>query len=310
MRGIPQHAGKAIALMLSGVAMFSAMDVAFKLLVADYPSMQVVFLRCAISALLFLGWIAFTGLHQARTAYPRGHVLRALVGLAMLYTVGECFREMHLADAYAIFFASPLVITLLSGPVLGEPAGLLRTLAALAGFGGVLLVLKPTGEGWITYGGLMGLVSVLCYAASVLMLRRVGERDSSVTIAFWFTALIGLGAGAGSIPGWRPIEAGHWLIIAVLGIAGTAGQVFLTAAFRRASAAVLAPFDYAHMVWAVIYGYLIWGFLPTGRTWLGAGIVVASGLFVLYREQRAMRFRVVALADQPFPPEPDSSSRK
>lgn len=299
VRRIPQHAGQAIALMLGGVAMFSIMDVAFKLLVAHYSSMQVVFLRCVTSAAIFLVWILATDYRQLGTAYPRGHLLRAAVGLGMLYAVGECFREMHLADAYAIFFAAPLVITLLSGPVLREPAGPVRTLAAAAGFGGVLLVLKPTGEGWVTYGGLMGLLSVLFYAASVLLLRRLGERDSSVTIAFWFTALVGAGAGVGAVPGWRPIAAEHWLTITVLGIAGTAGQAFLTAAFRRASAAVLAPFDYTHMVWAVIYGYLIWDFLPSGRTWLGAGIVVASGLVVLYREQRALRHRREALRPPP-----------
>lgn len=291
MSRVAQHAGQAIGLMVCGVFMFSMMDVAFKLLVAEYSSMQVVFLRCIVSAVVFLAWILVQDRRQFRTAYPRGHLIRGVIGLGMLYAVGECFRELHLPDAYAIFFAAPLLVTLLSGPVLGEPAGLLRTLAAVAGFSGVLLVLKPTGEGWVSYGGLMGLISVLLYAVSVLLLRRMGEKDNSVTIAFWFTALVGIGSGFAAIPGWRPIADDHWWLVAVLGVAGTAGQVLLTAAFRRASAAIVAPFDYTHMIWAVMYSYLIWDFLPTWRTWLGAGIVVASGLFVLYREQRAMRRR-------------------
>jgi drug/metabolite transporter (DMT)-like permease len=295
MHRVTQHSGRAIGLMLAGVCLFSLMDVAFKLLVAHYTSMQVVFLRCAVSAIVFLVWILVTDRRQFRTAYPRGHLVRGLIGLGMLFTVGECFREMQLPDAYAIFFAAPLLITLLSGPVLGEPAGLLRTLAAVAGFGGVLIVLKPSGAGWISYGGAMGLIAVVLYAASVLLLRRIGEKDGSVTIAFWFTALVGAGAGLAAIAGWRPIEPAHWPLVALLGVSGTLGQVLLTAAFRRASAAVVAPFDYTHMVWAVLYGYLIWGFLPSGRTWLGAGIVVASGLFVLYRERRTLRIRAGAL---------------
>lgn len=295
MSRVRQHAGQAIGLMVGGVCLFSAMDVAFKLLVASYGSMQVVFLRCAVSAAVFCGWILATDRRQFRSAYPRGHLIRGVIGLGMLYTVGECFRELQLADAYAIFFAAPLVVTLLSGPVLGEPAGLPRTLAAAAGFGGVLIVLKPTGAGWISYGGLMGVLAMLLYSASVLLLRRVGEKDNSVTIAFWFTALVGLGAAAGALPGWRPIGTEHWWLVIALGVSGTIGQVLLTAAYRRASAAIVAPFDYTHMVWAVLYGWLIWDYLPSWRTGLGAGIVVASGLFVLYREQRALRRRARVL---------------
>ncbi|MEJ8568255.1 DMT family transporter [Elongatibacter sediminis] len=289
MSRVAQHSGRAIALMMAGVCMLALMDVAFKLLVAHYSSMQVVFLRCAVSAAVFFVWILVTGRQQFKTAYPLGHLIRGIIGLGMLYTVGECFRELHLPDAYAIFFAAPLLITLLAGPVLGEPAGPLRILAAMAGFSGVLLVLKPTGAGWISYGGVMGLLAVVCYAATVMLLRRIGEKDNSVTIAFWFTALIGVGSAFVAIPGWRDVAAEHWTLVAVLGVSGTLGQVALTAAFRRAPVAVLAPFDYTHMIWAVIYSYLIWGFLPTGRTWVGASIVVASGLFVLYREQRAKR---------------------
>ncbi len=289
MKGAPQHAGQAIGLMLIGVCMFSAMDVAIKLLVEHYASMQVMFLRCGTSALLFLVWILATDRRQFHTAYPVGHLVRGAVGLAMLYAVGECFRELQLPDAYAIFFAAPLLITVLSGPVLGEPAGPFRTLAAAVGFIGVLIVLKPTGEGWISYGGLMGVIAVVLYAASILLVRRLGEKDGSVTIAFWFTAMVGVGAGLAALPGWETVDRGHWGLVAIMGVTGTLGQVLLTAAFRRASAAVIAPFDSTHMIWAVLYSYLIWDFLPSGRTWIGAGIVVASGLFVLYREQRALR---------------------
>lgn len=296
MTALPQRTGPAIALMLAGVCMLALMDVALKLLVADYASMQVVFLRCAVSTVIFLGWILATGRRQFRTAYPAGHLLRGLIGLAMLFSVGECLRELQLADAYAIFFAAPLLITVLSGPVLGEPAGPLRTAAAVVGFIGVVIVLKPSGEGWISYGGAMGLAAVLFYSMTVLLLRRMGEKDGSVTIAFWFTTLVGLGSAAFALPSWTPVERGDWVLVAVLGISGTIGQVLLTMAFRRASAAILAPFDYTHMIWAVIYGYWIWNFLPGTRTWVGAGIIVASGLFVIYREQRLGRRREATAA--------------
>src|SRR5688572_26036578 len=155
MHPIKQHSLQAIGLMLVAVFMMSTMDVGLKMLVENYGSMQVVFFRCAISMPVFFVWMATTDRSLFRTAYLGGHVLRGLLGLAMLYTVGECFRVMQLADAYAIFFAAPLLVTLMSGPMLGEPAGLMRTLAALVGFAGVLIVLQPSGSGWNGYGALM-----------------------------------------------------------------------------------------------------------------------------------------------------------
>ena len=292
MTGVPQHSLRAIGMMLASVLLFSTMDVALKMLVADYGSLQVVFFRCSMALPFFLLWILLKDRSRFRTAYPLGHALRAAMGLGMLFAVGECFREMQLTDAYALFFASPLIITLLSGPVLNEPAGVFRIMASLLGFSGVLIVLSPTGEGWIGYGAGMGIVAVILYALSSLLLRRLGDKDSAVTISFWFVTLVGAGSGLLAIPSWKPLVPDHWPLLAVLGITGAGGQVLLTAAFRRASAAVIAPFDYCHMIWAVIYGYVFWGYLPGPRTWIGSAILVASGLFILYRESRIMRRRV------------------
>ena len=130
-------------MMLAAVFLFSTMDVALKMLVESYGSMQVTFFRCATALPVFLAWILATDRSQFITAYPLGHLFRSVLGLGMLFSVGECFREMHLTDAYALFFAAPLIVTLLSGPVLGEPAGIFRITASLVGFSGVLIVLSP-----------------------------------------------------------------------------------------------------------------------------------------------------------------------
>ncbi len=289
MTGVEQHPVRAILLMLAAVFFFSTMDVAFKMLVEHYGSFQVVFFRSAGSLPLFAAWILATDRRAFRTAYPFGHLLRGLLGLAMLYTVGECFRELQLADAYTIFFAAPLVITLLSGPLLKEPAGPLRIIVALFGFSGVVIALEPGGDTWVSYGAAMGVAGTLAYAWSSLLLRRLGHRDSTATIAFWFVALVCAGSAVLAWPDWRPIDASHWPLILLLGVTGFFGQALLTAAFRRASAAVIAPFDYSHMLFALLYGWLFWGYLPGQRVWIGAGIIVASGLFILWREQRAGR---------------------
>jgi len=285
MHSVKQHSLQAIGLMLVAVFMMSTMDVGLKMLVAEYSSMQVVFFRCAMSMPVFFIWMVIADRSLFRTAYLPGHLLRGGLGLAMLYTVGECFRVMQLADAYAIFFAAPLLVTLLSGPMLGEPAGVVRTVAALVGFGGVLIVLQPSGAGWHGYGALMALLATLFYALTVILLRKLGARDRTLTIAFWFVLVVGIGSGLAAIPNWQPVNwARDWPWLLVVGITGTFGQILLTAAFRRASPAVVAPFDYVHLLWAVLYGYWFWSYLPAGRTWAGAAVIIGSGLFVLYRE--------------------------
>lgn len=286
MSKVKQHPIQAIVLMLIAVFFMSTMDVVIKILVEDYSSLQVVFLRCLMSLPLFAGWILLTDRSQLKTAYPLGHLLRGVLGVVMLFAVGECFREMQLADAYTLFFAAPLLITLLSGPMLGEPAGAFRIFAAILGFGGVLIVLEPSTEGWISYGALMGLVGMVAYSFTSLLLRRLGSRDGTVTIAFWFVTIVGIIAGLLSIPQWQPVSMEHWKPLLVLGVSGAGGQLLLTAAFRRASVAVVAPLDYTHMIWAVVYGLAFWGYLPGMRVWIGAAVIIASGLFIFLRENR------------------------
>ena len=286
-------------MMLVSVFLFSTMDVVLKILVEHYGSFQVVFFRCAMALPLFVAWILATGRSQFRTAYPLGHLVRGALGLGMLFAVGECFREMQLADAYALFFASPLLVTLLSGPVLGEAAGRFRILASIVGFSGVLIVLSPSGEGWIGYGAVMGVIAVIFYAFSSLLLRRLGHKDGAVTISFWFVILVGTGSGLLAIPSWRPLDPGHWPLLLVLGVTGASGQVLLTAAFRRASAAIVAPFDYCHMIWALIYGYIFWGYLPGLQTWIGSIILIISGLVILVREKRIMERDTATITGTP-----------
>ncbi len=289
---------KAIGMMSMAVAFLSAMDVGLKQLVEHYPSMQVVFLRCITSAPLLIVWMLLRERSAFRVKYPADHLLRAAIGLVMLFGVAECFRELQLADAYAIFFAAPLLITILSGPVLGEKAGPYRLAAAVLGFVGVLIVLQPgMNSQLISYGSVMALVAVVAYAFMALLLRRMGHHDSTVALAFWFIALIGAGSGTISIFNWKPILWEHWPWFVLLGITGTFGQLMLTGAFKRASVAVIAPIDYTHMIWAVMYGYLFWGHLPGVSTWVGTVVIISSGLYIIFREHRLKRLQQIALAD-------------
>lgn len=289
---------KAIGLMSLAVCMLSAMDLAIKQLVEHYPSMQVVFLRGITSAPLLATWMLLRNRLAFRVKYPKDHLLRAAIGLVMLFSIGECFRELQLADAYAIFFAAPLLITILSGPILGEKAGPFRLAAAAVGFIGVLVVLQPgMNSQLISYGSVMALVTVVSYSFMALLLRHMGHHDSTIAISFWFIALVGIGAGLVSIFNWAPIQWEHWPWFALLGITGTFGQLMLTAAFKRASVAVIAPLDYTHMIWAVIYGFVFWGHLPGVSTWIGTAIIVTSGLYIIFREHRLKKRQQAIIVD-------------
>ena len=279
------------------VFLMSAMDLALKQLVEHYSSMQVVFMRGLLSAPLLAIYMLGWDRKSFRVKYPKDHLLRAAIGLLMLFGIGESFRELQLADAYAIFFAAPLLITMLSGPILGERAGPLRLAAAAVGFIGVLIVLQPGADSQlISYGSVMALVSVVAYAFMALLLRRMGHHDSTVAIAFWFIALVGIGGGLLSIATWKPLHWEHWPWFLLLGVTGTLGQLMLTGAFQRAPVAVIAPIDYTHMIWAVIYGYIFWGHLPGISTWIGTAVIVGSGLYIIFREHRINKRRKIAVA--------------
>jgi drug/metabolite transporter (DMT)-like permease len=125
---------------------------------------------------------------------------------------------------------------------------------------------------------------MVAYSFTSLLLRSLGNRDATVTIVFWFVSIVGVVSGVLAYPDWSPILREHWLYIAILALSGTFGQILLTAAFRRASVAIVAPLDYTHMIWAVLYGLVLWGYLPGWRVWVGSGIIVLSGIFILFRE--------------------------
>ena len=279
--------------MMGAIFMMSTMDVAFKLLVEHYSSLQVAFLRSAISVPMFAVIILVWNPGLFRSHQWGAHAARAFMGFLLLLAVGEAFRELPLADAYAIFFAAPLVLTLLSGPIMKEPAGPFRLTACAVGFLGVLMVLRPGTSGLISYGSMMCLLAVGFYAGVVFMLRALGRTEHALTIAFWYTLFVAMISGALLIGRWQPIQEGDGILLWVLGLSGTLGQLMLTAAFRRAAVAVLAPFEYMAMFWAVLYGWWFWGDFPGARLWLGTSVIVGSGLVIIYREYRLRQKRLL-----------------
>ncbi len=285
---------RSVWMMLAAVLMFALMDAGLKTLSAHYPPLQVATLRGVSSLPLVLAWVlSTTGLRSLLCIRWGLHVLRGVLGIVMMGSFVYALKRLPLSTAYSIFFVAPLLITALSVPILGEKVGPRRWTAIAVGLLGVLTVLRPTGEGVFTPAGFAVLVAALAYAVSAIAVRVLARTDSNQSMVVWLLAMMALGAGVLAWPSWVPLRMQDAWIIAGIGVAGSLGQYTITEAFRRGEASLIAPLEYTALVWGVALDLALWGVLPDAITWLGAAIIIASGLYLLRRE------RVHAEAEHP-----------
>ncbi|GAB3752956.1 DMT family transporter [Lysobacter olei] len=272
--------------MLLAVALFSLMDAGLKGLASHYPPLQVAALRGAASLPLVLAWaLATAGVRPLLRVRWSLHLLRGALGVAMMAAFAYALRHMPLSTAYSIFFVAPLLITALSVPFLGEHVGPRRWVAIGIGLLGVLVVLRPTGEGVLSLAGIAVLVAALGYAISAITVRVLARTDSTQAMMVWLLALMAFGAGVMAWPDWVPLRGADLWLIAGVGVAGALGQYAITEAFRLGEASLIAPLEYTALLWGVILDATLWGVLPDRVTWLGAAIIIASGLYLLHRER-------------------------
>lgn len=277
---------RAQALMLVAVALFALMDAGLKLLAPHYPPLQVGALRGLSSLPLLLAWVvATTGLRALLRARWRLHLLRAALGIVMMAGFVYGLRTLPLSTAYAITFVAPLLITAMAVPLLGERVGPRRWTAIGVGLLGVLVVLRPTGEGVLTLGGLAVLLAAFCYAASAITVRVLARTDSTQAMVFWLMLLLSLGSLLLAWRDWIPLRQVDLWVIAGVGLSGSLAQVALTEAFRRGEASLVAPLEYTALAWGVVLDATLWGVLPDGVTWIGAAIIVVSGLYLMRRDR-------------------------
>jgi len=212
-------------------------------------------------------------------------VLRAALFVATLTVFVYGVRRLPLTTTYTLFFIAPLVITTLSALVLREKVGPHRWAVIAIGFAGVLVALRPTGEGTFTLAGLAILAAACGYSASAILARELGRTDTTESMLFWTMTLMAPAAVALAWPRWVAIAPPEWPVIAGIGIVGAAGQYALTEAFARGEASVVAPFEYTALAWGVTFDLTIWKVLPDAMTWLGAAIIVAAGVYLMRRER-------------------------
>lgn len=285
------QAVRGILFMLLCVFLFACMDALVKAAAAHYPVGQIIFFRNLFAFLplaLFLRRAG--GLAALRTRRLGGHLLRGFIGLAAMVCVFTAFSLLPLAEAVALCLSGPIFLTALSVPLLGEKVGLRRWSAVLVGFAGVLVMTRP-GADVFDPAALLALAGALFYALAMISIRRLSTTDPPVTIVFYFT-LIAVLAGALSLPfQWRTPDAVGLANLVAIGLLGGFAQLAMTQAFRLAPVALIAPYEYAALVFAILFGYLFWDELPGAYLLIGAAIVIGSGLYILHRETQLARAR-------------------
>lgn len=276
---------RSIYAMLAAVVMFALMDTAMKLLAAGLPAMQVAALRALTSLPLVCAWLLWRGGLRSvfRVRWPL-HLLRAVIGIAMLALFAYGVRTLSLAEAYSIFFIGPILITAMSVFVLKERVDARRWIAIAVGMGGVLVILRPSGDGLFSLAGLAVLGAAVGYAVSAVSGRILARTDRSEHMVFWLMLMMSAGAGALAAPGWVALEARHAPLLALLAVSGFLAQLAITEAFNHGEASVVAPFEYTALAFGVAIDWLLWNTLPDRLTLLGAVIIVGSGLYLIRHE--------------------------
>jgi drug/metabolite transporter (DMT)-like permease len=279
---------RGIAAMSVAVALFAFMDAALKTLAASYSPMQVAFLRAVASLPFLLAVTAWSGAWRELRMHRWGlQLTRGLLGVAMLGGFVYAVAELSLANTYAVFLCAPLIVAAVSWPLLGERVGFARWLAIGGGLVGVLVALRPGGEGLVSLAGLAAAASAACYALSAVTIRVLGRTDSSRSMVFWFLAFLALGSGIFALADWHPFDPQHLWILAFIGLTGAAAQFCITEAFRLAPASVVAPFEYTALLWGIGLDWALWQVLPDAFVLAGGTIVIASGLYIIWDERRA-----------------------
>jgi drug/metabolite transporter (DMT)-like permease len=276
---------RSIYAMLVAVAMFSFMDTTMKVLSAHYPATQVTAMRALSSLPLLICYMLYRGAFRGimRVRWPM-HLFRSLLGITMLTSFAFGLKALSLAEAYSIFFIAPALITALSVFVLKEKVGLGQWVAIAVALAGVLIVLRPEGTGFLSIGGLAILGSAFCYAAAAITSRVLARTDSNESMMFWYLLLMAIGGLAMSLQHWVPVRAEDGWVLLALALSGFFGQLAITRAFSSGKASVVAPFEYSALAWGVAIDWLLWQALPDGYTLLGAGIIIASGIYLVRRE--------------------------
>jgi drug/metabolite transporter (DMT)-like permease len=277
---------RGILAMTAGAGLLVLNDAASKYLMEHYPIGQVMCLRQAAAFLFIVPYTwATAGFATLRIVNFRGQALRAALFAGGMVFVSFSLHLLPLTFVTTVLFSSPLWVALLSAPVLGERVRAYQWIAIAAGFAGVLLIVRPAGSdlGWVV------VLPVICSFFNGLrdtVTRFVSRTDSSLSMLFWSGVLVIATSAATIAFGWEPLDLHglSWFLVA--GFCNAGAHFLIIEAFRLGNAAVVAPFRYSGLLWAMVIGFLVWGDVPDAAMLTGAAIVVAAGIYMLRKAPR------------------------
>lgn len=281
------RAGIMLALVVGVI--FTTLDAANKHLTVSYAVVQVVWARYFFQMLLVPLIVGRVGVRSVvRSKRPLLQVVRSLFLVCASGAMVTALHFIPMAEASIIAKTGPLIVTALAIPLLGERVGARRWAAVAVGFAGVLIIIRP-GFGTAHWAMFLPLFSTTCFALYQITTRKLAAVDPPVT-TFLYSGVVGAVVLTAIVPFfWTAPDAAGWALMAGVGLASGFGHYLLIHAYRRAQASVLAPFSYVSIIWAVTFGYLVFGDFPSDTTFIGAAIIVASGGFVFYRESVVKR---------------------
>ncbi|MBM3538869.1 MAG: DMT family transporter [Alphaproteobacteria bacterium] len=288
--GITDNPLRGIAYAVVAIILYSFLDGTAKYLVTVAPILQIVAIR-SVFVLIALSpaVVRAGGLPALATARPWPHLARIATSFFAILMFFESLRHLPLATCIAISFAAPLFMTAASVVLLRERVGLHRWAAVGVGFVGVLIIARPDGEGLYSWPALLVIASSLFFALSQITVRWLAatETDLRILVSQNFGLLVLSGIALPFV--WQPVPWSTVAGIAAMAVLLILGQLFTVKAFRAAPVGVVAPFQYTELLWATLIGAALGDPWPELHVWIGAVIVVASGLYVLWRETLARR---------------------
>ena len=284
---------RGIMFKVMAVCLFIFMASFIKAASVEVPPGQAVFFRSFFALPVILGWLAMRGELRSgwKTPNPVGHFWRGLLGTSAMGLGFTGLGLLPLPEVTAIGYAAPLLVVVFASMFLNEKVGVYRLSAVLLGMIGVLIVLSPrlsigaglsTGE---TLGAVVVLMGAVFAALAQVFVRKLVQTEGMAAIVFWFSITSAVLALCTLPWGWAMPSVGVAAMLIMAGLLGGLGQIFLTSSYRYADASLVAPFDYASMILALIIGYFVFDEVPTGTMLLGAGIIILAGVLIIWRER-------------------------
>lgn len=285
--GAEARRGRAIATICVGVFCLVVNDAMAKWLTTHYDPLQIVFMRNLVALPMIAGIVLATGGRPAlRTKNLRVHAWRGLLLVAGAYSFFVGLKHLPLAEATALIFAAPIFITALSVPLLREHVGWRRWAAVVAGFIGVLIIVRP-GATAFQPASLFVVATAVLYALFMIGSRWIDRGEGFWTMMLYLVAFPLLFSAAVVHLVWRTPQWDHLPLFLGMAVFGTLGMSLISQAFRQAPAAIVAPFDYTALLWASLFGWLLWSEVPGVWTYAGAAVIIAGGIYIVFRETRA-----------------------